>query len=105
MVERGAHHIKAPCVVAAKLAERFWTVEARGEPSVVRDVDGRPVDPEEARRVIAERTPCPNRSAAGAAPPSPRGRPLSKSWTDMQHVARAAPDRSDLPHTDPRPGL
>jgi transposase len=55
MVERGAHHIKALCVVAAKLAERFWTVQVRGEPYVIRDVDGRPVDPAEARRIIAER--------------------------------------------------
>jgi transposase len=55
MVERGAHHIKALCVVAAKLAERFWTVEARGEPYVVRDTDGTPVTSEQARRIIAER--------------------------------------------------
>lgn len=55
MVERGAHHIKALCVVAAKLAERFWTVEARGEPYVVRDLDGTPVTSEQARRIIAGR--------------------------------------------------
>jgi transposase len=55
MVERGAHHIKALCVVAAKLAERLWTVETRGEPYVVRDLDGREVTIVEARRIIAER--------------------------------------------------
>jgi hypothetical protein len=30
MVERGAHHTKALCVVAGRLAERFWTVQASG---------------------------------------------------------------------------
>jgi hypothetical protein len=55
MVERGVHHIKALCVVAAKLAERFWTVEARGEPYVVRDLDGNPVTIEQAKQLIAER--------------------------------------------------
>ncbi len=55
MVERGAHHIKALCIVAAKLAERFWAVQASGKPYVLRDVDGREVTVEEARRIIAER--------------------------------------------------
>jgi transposase len=55
MVERGAHHQKALCVVAARLAERAWAVMSRGEPYVVRDVDGNAVTREQARAVIAER--------------------------------------------------
>lgn len=55
MVERGAHHQKAVCVVAARLAERSWAVMARGEPYVLRDVDGREVTPAEAKAIIAER--------------------------------------------------
>jgi hypothetical protein len=55
MVERGAHHIKALCVVAARLAERFWLVETRGEPYVVRDLDGTPVTSEQAKQIIATR--------------------------------------------------
>jgi len=54
MVERGATHLKALCVVASHLAERTWAVLARGTPYVVRDVDGRAVDPAEARAIIAE---------------------------------------------------
>jgi hypothetical protein len=83
MVERGAHHLKALCVVAAKLAERFWTVEARGEPYVLRDVDGREVTVAEARRIIAERYTVPEevrrrrrstKPRAGRAPqPVPKG--------------------------------
>lgn len=55
VVERGAHHYKALCVVASHLARRFWAVMARGEPYVVRDVDGTPVSRVEAKAIIAER--------------------------------------------------
>ena len=55
MVERGAHHHKAVCVVAARLAERAWVVMSRGQPYVVRDLDGRPVNMTEAKAIIAER--------------------------------------------------
>src|SRR6266540_2719394 len=54
MVERGANHTKALCVVAAHLAERAWAVMARGTPYVVRDTDGRPVAKAEAGAIIAE---------------------------------------------------
>jgi len=55
MTQRGATHRKALCVVAARLAERGWLTLARGEPYVVCDLEGRPVTPEQARRLIAER--------------------------------------------------
>ncbi len=55
MTQHGAHHTKAVCVVAARLAERAWTVLARGEPYVLRDLDGTPVTPERAKRIIADR--------------------------------------------------
>jgi transposase len=54
MVERGKNHIGALCVVAATLAERAWNVMKRGTPYVVRDIDGRVVEPEEAAAIIAE---------------------------------------------------
>lgn len=54
MVERGADHLKATCVVAAKLAERLWTVMNRRMPYVICDVDGTPVTPDEAKQIITE---------------------------------------------------
>jgi transposase len=54
MTQRGATHRKALCVVAARLAERAWLTMARGEPYVVCDLDGQPVTPEQAKRLIAE---------------------------------------------------
>jgi transposase len=53
MVERGANHVKALCVVAAHLAERLWTVLRRGTPYQLRDTDGRPITGEEGRAIIA----------------------------------------------------
>ncbi len=49
VVERGACHLKALCVVAAHLGERAWAVLARGTPYEFRDVDGTLVTPEEAK--------------------------------------------------------
>lgn len=54
MVERGKDHLGAVCVVAANLAERFWAVMNRGMPYVICDTDGRPVEPDEAKAIIAE---------------------------------------------------
>ena len=54
MVERGADHLKACCVVAAHLAERLHAVLVRAMPYVVCDTDGTPVDPATAKQLIAE---------------------------------------------------
>src|SRR4029077_15762607 len=53
MAERGAEHLKAVCVVAGALAERAWTVMNRQMPYVICDIDGTPVTPEQAKRIIA----------------------------------------------------
>jgi transposase len=55
MVERGKDHLGALCVVAANLAERAWTVMHRGTPYVICDTDGRPLNTQQAKAVIAER--------------------------------------------------
>jgi transposase len=55
MVNKGAVHTKALCVVAARLAERAWTVMHRGSPYQLRDTDGTPLDRATAKRIIAER--------------------------------------------------
>ncbi len=54
MVERGADHLKALCVVAGALAERAWAVLNRQLPYVICDTDGAPISPDEAKRTIAE---------------------------------------------------
>ncbi|MCA1836537.1 MAG: transposase [Actinobacteria bacterium] len=54
MTERGAPHLKALCVVAARLAERAWITLSRAKPYVIRDLQGRPISPQRARELIAE---------------------------------------------------
>jgi transposase len=55
MVERGANHTKALAVVAAHLARRLWRVLERQSPYTVCDIDGQPVEPANAKTIIAER--------------------------------------------------
>src|SRR5262249_35327583 len=55
MVDRAAEPLKATCVVAARLAERLWTVMQRRTPYVVCDTDGIPVTPADAKKIIAQK--------------------------------------------------
>lgn len=97
MVERGAHHNKATCVVAARLAERAWAVMVRGEAYVVRDIDGRPVDRTEARAIIAERY---------RVPEEVRRRRRSRKWRKApQNVLLAQSLKSDAQGVDKRGDL
>jgi transposase len=54
MTQRGATHLKALCVVAARLAERAWITLSRAKPYVIHDLQGRPINPQRARELIAE---------------------------------------------------
>ena len=89
MVERGAEHLKACCVVAAHLAERLHAVLVRGMPYVVCDTDGTPVDPATAkgdhRRVL-------DGAARGAGPPT---------QPQARHQRRG-PDDGEGPSASPR---
>ncbi len=51
MTERGASHLKACCVVAGHLALRLHAAMLRG--TQLRDTDGTPITPGQARQVIA----------------------------------------------------
>ena len=103
MVERGAEHIKALCVVAARLAERGWAVMHRRMPYVVCDTTGEPVTPQQAKTIIAEHWTVPaevrsrrrsrKRKAAGKAPQQ------VLTGHDRSH-ARGVDRRGDLPQPD-----
>lgn len=53
MTERGANHLKACCVVAGHLALRLHAAMLRGTPYQLRDTDGTPITPGQARQIIA----------------------------------------------------
>jgi transposase len=103
MVERGKDHLGALCVVAAHLAERFWTVMHRGTPYVICDTDGRAVEPDEAKAIIAQHW---------TVPPEVRARRRSKKMgkapqqvltAQVKSRPRRADRRGDLPHQSSSP--
>jgi transposase len=99
MVERGADHLKALCVVAGHLAERAWTVMNRAMPYVVCDTDGTAVNPEQAEQIIAEQWTVPphvrtrRRSTKARAEKAPQQVPTGHQRSDAQGVDK----RGDLP--------
>lgn len=54
MVKKGNHHNQAVCACATRLLDRVLVVLREDRPYELRDVDGTPVTPEEARTIIAE---------------------------------------------------
>lgn len=93
MVERGADHLKANCVVAGHLAERAWTVMRRAMPYVICDIDGTPVTAAEAKQIIAEHW---------TVPAEVRSRRRSKKTGKAPHQAltgHAKPDTQGRRHT------
>jgi transposase len=91
MVERGKNHIGALCVVAATLAERAWTVMKRQTPYVIRDVDGNPVEPDQAAAIIAEHWTVPAEVRAR--------RRNKKAGKAPQAITTGPRQRGDLPQT------
>ncbi len=90
MVERGKDHLGALCVVAANLAERTWVVMRRATPYVIRDSDGTPVTPAEAKAIIADRF---------TVTAEERVRRRSKKMGKAPQAARTGRhERGDLPH-------
>lgn len=55
MVKRGKHHNQAICACSTHLLDRVWAVLRKDQPYQLRDVEGQPVTPAEAQRLIAER--------------------------------------------------
>jgi hypothetical protein len=97
MVERGKDHLGALCVVAAHLAERTWTVLNRGTPYVVCDVDGRPVEPAEAKAIITERWTVPVETRARRRSRKAGKAPQQVLAAHGKPSAQRAGKRGDLP--------
>ena len=102
MVERGADHLKACCVVAAHLAERLHAVLVRAMPYVVCDTDGTPVDPATAKQLIAEHWTVPREVRARRR--SRKTTSTTRAGKVPQHVLTGH-DRSDTQRADRRGDL
>jgi len=92
MVERGKDHLGALCVVAANLAERFWTVMNRQMPYVICDTNGHSVTAAEAKTIITENWTVPPEVRARR-----RSRKTTKAGKAPQTVPAGQPTRGDLP--------
>ncbi len=55
MVHKGKHHLQAVCTVATHLLDRVFAVLREDRPYQLRDGDGTPVSPQQARQIIAAR--------------------------------------------------
>lgn len=55
MVHKGQHHTQAVCAVATHLLDRVYVILKHHRPYQLRDVDGTPITPEQARQIIADR--------------------------------------------------
>lgn len=98
MVERGKDHLGALCVVAANLAERFWAVMTRQMPYVICDTDGRPIEPDEAKAIIAQHWTVPADVRARRRSKKVGKAPQKVLAGQSKPRARSAGTRGDLPH-------
>ncbi len=98
MVERGKDHLGALCVVAANLAERAWAVLNRGMPYVICDTDGRPVDPDEAKAIIAAHWTVPAQVRARRRSKKMGKAPQQVLTAQVKPRSNRADRRGDLPH-------
>jgi transposase len=98
MVERGKDHLGALCVVAANLAERAWAVMDRGMPYVICDTDNRPVEPGEAKEIIAEHWTVPADVRARRRSKKVGKAPKNVLAGRSKPSAHGAGERGDLPH-------
>jgi transposase len=110
MVERGAEHIKALCVVAGRLAERGWAVMHRRMPYVVCDTTGEPLTPAQAKAIIAEQWTVPaevrnrrrsRKSRAGKAPQQVLTGHDQVTRTRRGQTRRPSPQRSSTAGPEP----
>jgi Transposase IS116/IS110/IS902 family len=95
MVQAGKHHNSAVCHIATAFLTRMVACRRRGERYVVRDLDGREVTLQEARRIIAERSTIPpdrRRQANTSTRPRSTGRAgEARSRKALRRPARPLP--------------
>lgn len=97
MVERGKDHLGALCVVAANLAERTWAVMDRGMPYVICDTDGHAVEPDDAKKIIAQHWTVPAEVRSRRRSKKAGKAPQNIHTGSSKPHARSAGERGDLP--------
>jgi hypothetical protein len=99
MVQAGKHHNSAVCHIAAALLTRMVACWRRGERYVARDLDGREVTIQQARRIIAERdTIHPSSADRPTSSPVPRSTGRAGEASSRHALRRPARPPSTLRH-------
>jgi transposase len=105
MVTEGKHHTSALCHIATVLLTRIVACWRRGEPYVIRDLDGQPLTPDQARAIIAARYTIPDtiRQARRTTHPQPSRPPQRTSRCSQESQRAPAPGPSRSHATTPSP--
>jgi transposase len=90
MTEGGKHHNSALCSIAPTLLSRLVACWRSQTPYVIRDIDGRPIDAEEGRRIVAERYVV-----------RPELRALRRSTKPSEWTSRRSKESQSAPSTGP----
>jgi transposase len=100
MVERGAHHNKALCVVAGHLAERVWVTMLRQQPYVLRDLEGNAISVAEGKAIVAEHFSVPEEVRRRRRTKKNSGKaPHGVLLAQIGSASRGGDKRGDLPHS------
>ncbi len=91
MVNKGKHHTQAVCACATHLLDRIRVVLTEDRPYELRDVDGTPVTPQQARAIIAERYTVPDEVRQRNNHRARRER--ARQRAERKEIGEAAPDR------------
>ena len=98
MVERGAHHNNAACVVAAHLAERAWVTLLRQELYVLRDLEGKPITVAEGKAIVAEHFKVSEEVCRRRRTKKKGGKVPQVLEARVESASRRGDKRGDLPH-------
>jgi len=90
MTECGKHHNSALCSIAPTLLSRLIACWRTQTPYVIRDVDGRPIDADEGRRIVTERYTV-----------RPELRALRRSTKPSEWTSRRSKESQSAPSTGP----
>ena len=91
IVERRLHHFSAVCHIATTLLTRIGACWRNDQLYIVRDIDGRPVDREQARAIIADRYVIPPEARRRSRTPIAMSEPTRKESTSRPALARSTP--------------
>jgi len=94
MVTAGKHHNSALCHIAPALLTRIVACWRRGEPYIIRDLEGRPISAAEGRRIVSQHYPISPQLREGR-------RSIAQSRSTPGRTSRRSKESQSAPSTGP----